>query len=65
MNAIELPPVKRQKSKGAAVPKPAVQEDNRVEEIIEPIEDIAPENTVEAKTEPWVDEDVFEPNEHP
>ncbi|OAP02500.1 hypothetical protein AXX17_AT3G33880 [Arabidopsis thaliana] len=63
--AIELPPVKRRKSKGAAVPKPAVQEDNRVEEIVEPIEDIVPENTVEAETELWVDEDVLEPNEHP
>jgi len=42
-----------------------VQEGNRVKEIVEPLEDIAPENTVEAKTEPWVDEDVFEPNEHP
>jgi len=62
VNAIELPPVKRQKSKGAAVPKPAVQEDNRVEEIIEPIEDIAPESIVKAETEPWVDEDILEPN---
>jgi len=62
VNAIELPPIKRQKSKRAAVPKPAVQEDNRVEEIIEPIEDIAPESIVKAETEPWVDEDILEPN---
>ena len=42
-----------------------MQEDNRVEEIVEPIEDIVPENTVEAETEPWVDKDILEPNEHP
>jgi len=63
--AIELPPVKNRKSKGASVPKPTVREENRVEENIEPIEDIVPENTVEAETKTWVDEDILEPNEHP
>ena len=62
---IKLPPVKRRKSKGAAIPKPTAQKENRVEENIGPIEDTVPEKIVEAETETWADKDILEPNEHP
>jgi len=59
--AIELPPVKRRKSKEIIVPKPTVPEDIGLKLI----EEITPGATVEAETEPWVDEDILAPNEHP
>jgi len=42
-----------------------VQEDSGLEENDEPIEEITSDTTVEARTEPWVDEDILAPNEHP
>jgi len=59
--AIELPPIKRRKSKETTVPKPTVQKDIG----LEPVEEITPDTTVEAETEPWVEEDILAPNEHP
>jgi len=32
---------------------------------LELIEEITPGATIEAETEPWVDEDILAPNEHP
>jgi len=59
--AVELPPVKRRKSKEATVPKLTVEEDIG----LEPIEEITPDATVEAETEPWVEENILAPYEHP
>jgi len=36
-----------------------VQEDNRLEENVEPVTELAPKNTIEAEAEPWVDEDIL------
>ena len=32
---------------------------------LEPVEEITPDTIVEAETEPWVEEDILAPNEHP
>ena len=42
-----------------------MQAENGIEENIGQTEDTVPENIVEAKDEPLVEEDILEPNEHP
>ena len=62
---IELLPVKRRKSKKVEVHKPATPKESNTEEPANTIEDTVLEKIIEAETDPLVEEDILEPNEHP
>ena len=62
---IELLPVKRRKSKKVEVHKPATPKESNIEEPANTIEDTVPEKIIEAETDPLVQVDILEPNEHP
>ena len=62
---IEQLPVKRRKSNKVEVHEPATPKESNTEEPANTIEDTVPGKIIEAETDPLVEEDILEPNEHP